>query len=60
MLILATSIPVTGGHEKIVIRVPYIYNPIRFQEKQVKALLNSNNKFNARNFDYAQKLGLKI
>ena len=59
MLILATSVLVTGGDEKV-IRVPCIYYPVRFQEEQVKALLDSGSKVNAINLDYARKLGLKI
>ena len=55
----ATFVPMTGGDKKIV-RVPYIYYPVRFQEKQVRALLNSDSKVNAMNPNYLQKLGLKI
>ena len=60
MSVLANSVPVTGGDEKVVVRVPCIYYPIQFQEKQVRALLNSGSKVNVMNPDYAWKLGLKI
>ena len=52
--------PVTSSDEKIIVRVPCIYYLVRFQEKQVKALLDSGSKVNAMNSDYARKLGLKI
>ena len=52
--------PVTDGDEEVVIRVPYIHYLVRFQEEQIRALLNSGNEVNAINLDYAQKLGLKI
>ena len=52
----------TGGSKKIVVKVSYIYYPVWFQEnqEQVRALLNSGNKINAINPNYAWKLGLKI
>ena len=52
--------PVTGSDEEVVVKVPCIHYPIRFQEEQVRALLNSGSKVNAMNSDYARKLGLKI
>ena len=52
--------PVTSSDEKVVIRVLCIHYPVRFQEEQVRALLNGNSKVNAINLDYAWKLGLKI
>ena len=51
--------PVTDGGEEIVVRVPCIHYPIRFQEKQVRALLNSGSKVDAMSPAYAKKLGLK-
>ena len=51
--------PVTDGGEEVV-RVPCIHYPVRFQEEQVKALLDSGSEVNAMNPDYARKLGLKI
>ena len=58
--------PVTDDGEKIVVRVPYIYYPIQFQENQeqkgqgqVKALLNSDSEVNAISPPYVKKLGLK-
>ena len=60
MSVSATSVPVTGGDKKIVVRMPCIHYPVQFQEKQVKALLNSGSKVNAMNPDYARKLRLKI
>ena len=60
MLVLAIFVPVTGSDEEVVVRVPCIHYPVRFQEEQVSALLNSGSKVNAINPDYAQKLGLKI
>ena len=50
----------TGGDEKVVVRVPCIHYLVRFQEEQVRALLNSGSEVNAMNPDYAWKLGLKI
>ena len=52
--------PVTGSDEEDVVRVPCIHYPVRFQEEQVKALLDSGSEVNAMNLDYARKLGLKI
>ena len=60
MSVLATSVPVTGSDEEVVIRVPCIHYLVRFQEEQVRALLDSGSKVNAINPDYARKLGLKI
>ena len=60
MSVSATSVPVTNSDEEVVVRVPCIYYPVQFQEKQVKALLDSNSKVNAINLDYAWKLRLKI
>ena len=56
---MATSVPVTDGDEEV-IRVPYIDYPVRFQEKQVKALLDNGSKINAMNPDFAWKLGFKV
>ena len=51
----------TDGGEEI-IRVPYIYYPVSFQEsqEQVRALLNSGSKVNAINPAFTRKLGLHI
>ena len=51
--------PVTDGGKEVV-RVPCIHYPVRFQEEQVKALLNSGSEVNAMNPDFARKLGLKV
>ena len=51
--------PVTNGGEKIVVRIPYIHYPVRFQEEQVRALLNSGSEVNAMSPAYAERLGLK-
>ena len=59
MLVLATSVPVTGGDEEVV-RVLCIYYPVRFSEEQVRALFDSSSKVNAINPDYTWKLELKI
>ena len=40
--------------------MPCIHYLIRFQEEQIKALLDSGNKVNIINPDFAQKLGFKI
>ena len=56
---MVTFVPVTNGDEKIV-KVPCIFYPIRFQEEQVKALLNSGSKINAINPNFARKLGFKV
>ena len=61
MSVLATSVPVTNGGKKVIIRVPYIHYPVWFQEdqEQVRALLDSRSKVNAMSLAYAKKLGLK-
>ena len=53
MLILATFMLVIGGDKKIVVKMFYIYYPVRFKEKQVKALLDSGSKVNVMNPHYA-------
>ena len=58
-LVSATSVPVTETSGKEVVKVPYVHYPVRFQEEQVRALLNSGNKVNAMSPAYAKKLGLK-
>ena len=58
-LVLTTSVPVTGSGEKVV-KMLCIYYPVRFQEKQVKALLDSGSKVNAMNPNFAQKLDFKV
>ena len=40
--------------------MPCIQYPVRFQEEQIKALLNSGSEVNAMNLDFAWKLGLKV
>ena len=60
MSVLATSVLVTGNDEEVMIRVLCIYYPVRFQEEQVKALLDNGSEVNAMNPDYARKLELKI
>ena len=40
--------------------MPYIHYPIRFQEEQIKSLLNSGSKINTTNLDFAWKLSLKV
>ena len=60
MSVSATSVPMTGSDEEDVVRVPCIHYPVRFQEEQVRALLDSGSEVNAMNPDYARKLGLKI
>ena len=59
MSVSATSVPVTETSGKEVVRVPYIHYLIRFQEEQVKALLNRSSKVNAMSSAYAKRLGLK-
>ena len=49
----------TNGGKEVVVRVPYIDYPVWFQEKQVRALLDSSSKVNAMNPTYAKRLGLK-
>ena len=53
MSVSATSIPVIGSDEEVVVRMLYIHYLDWFQEKQVKALLDSGSKINAMNPDYA-------
>ena len=67
MLVLAISVPVIDGNEKIVLeKVPCIHYPVQFQEdqrqggqKQVRALLNSGSKVNTMSPAYAERLGFK-
>ena len=59
MSVLATSVPVTNGDKKVVVKVPCIYYPVRFQEEQIRALLNSGSEVNAMSLAYAKRLGLK-
>ena len=61
MLVLAISVPVTDGGEKVV-KVPSIYYSIQFQkgQEQEKALLDSNSKVNGINPAFARKLSLNI
>ena len=59
MSVLATSVPVTDEDEKVVVKVFYIHYPVQFQEKQVRALLDSDSEVNAMSPAYAKKLGLK-
>ena len=56
---MATSVPVTGGGEEVVVRVSCIHYPVQFQEEQVRALLDSGSEVNAMSPAYAKKLGLK-
>ena len=60
MTVSATFMSVIDSDEEVVVRVPCIYYPVRFQEEQVKALLDSGSEVNAMNPDYARKLGFKI
>ena len=50
----------TDRGEEVVVRIPCIYYPVRFQEKQIRALLDSSSEVNAMSPAYAKKLGLKI
>ena len=52
--------PVTDTSDKKVVRISYIYYPIRFQEgqEQVQTFLNSGSKVNAMIPAFDQKLGL--
>ena len=59
MLVLATSVLVTDGNKKVV-KVPYIYYLVRFQEEQIKTLLNIDSKINAISSSYIKKLDLKV
>ena len=61
MLVSATSVPVTDGGEEVIVRVPCIDYPVRFQgdQEQVRALYDSGSKDNAMSPAYAKKLGLK-
>ena len=66
MSVLATSVPVTDGDEKIVIRVFCIYYPVRFQEDpgqkgqgQVRALFDSGSEVNIMSPAYIKRLDLK-
>ena len=50
---------VTNGCKKVV-KMPCIYYLVEFQKEQIRALLDSNNKINVINPNFAQKLGLYI
>ena len=58
VFVLATSVPVTDGSEKVV-RMPSIHYPVRFQEEHVRALLDSGSEINAINPTFVKKLSLK-
>ena len=58
MSVLATSVPVIDDGKKVV-KVPCIHYLVQFQEKQVKALLDSGSKVSAMNPVFARKLGFK-
>ena len=51
--------PVTKTSGKEIVRVLYIHYPVQFQEKQVKALLDSGSKVNAMSPADAKRLDLK-
>ena len=59
---MVTFVLVTDGDEKFVVKVPYIYYLVQFQEdqKSVKALLNSSSKANIINLDNIWKLEFNI
>ena len=66
MSVSATSVLVTDGGEKVVIRVPCIYYLVEFQknqeqegQEQTRALLNSGSKVNVMSPAYIERLGLK-
>ena len=61
MSVSAISVPVTDGGEEFVVRVPYIYYPVWFQEdqEQVKTLLNSGSEVNTMSPAYVNRLGLR-
>ena len=59
MSVSAISVPVTNKGKEVVVRVPCIYYPVRFQDEQVRALLDSGSKVNIMSLAYAKMLGLK-
>ena len=59
MSVLATSVLVTNRGEEVVVKVLCIHYPVRFQEEQIRVLLDSDSKVNAMSPIYAEKLGLK-
>lgn len=66
VLILAIFALVTKANKKnnvVLVRIPYIYYPLRFckaKKNKVLALINSNSKVNAMTLAYTLKLGLKV
>ena len=56
--VLTTSVSLTDGSEGVV-KVSCIHYPVRFQEEQVRVLLDSGSKVNTMSPAYAEKLGLK-
>ena len=45
---------------KKVVKMPYIYYSVCFQENNVRVLFYNGNKVNAISFDFIEKLGFKI
>ena len=60
MSILVTSVSKADGSEEVV-RVPYIYYPVCFQEgqEQIRALFDNGSKVNAMSLAYTKRLGFK-
>ena len=59
MSVSATSVPVTDGGKEVIVRVPCIHYLVRFQEEQIKALLNNSSEINAMSPTYVKRLSLK-
>ena len=59
MSVLITSMLMTDNNKKVV-KVPEIYYLVRFQEEQIKALVNNSSKINAMSSSYIKKLGFKV
>ena len=51
--------PVIDSDKKVV-KMPYIYYPVRFQEEQVKTLLDNSREVNTMNPNFARKLDFKV
>lgn len=65
VLVLAISALVTEASKEDVVlkKIPYIYYPFCFhkdKKNEVRALINSNSKFNAMKPAYISKLGLRV
>ena len=63
VLVLATSMSMTGAREEALKCVPYIYYPVQFKnidKAAVQALINSGSEVNNIHLSFVKQLGLPI